>query len=106
MEPAGATVTFVCALAILSLAPSASRAWRRGQRYAGLAALSLVGAALALLAAWVAQVAGAAHSDTGRFFIGMSAGLGVGLALGSAILLLASRRSAPPPLLPGEGAVG
>ena len=94
MEPAGVVAVIACAVALLALAPAVSRAWRRRQMYAGLAALSLAIAALALLAAVAAQLTGAARIDTGRFLIGMSAGLAVGLTAGCAILLRVS-----PPLL-------
>ena len=101
MEPAGAAASIVCAIAIIALAPAVNRAWRRRRRYAGLSALSLAVAAFALLAAFTAQLAGASRFDTGRFLIGMSAGLAVGLTSGCAILLLAARRSAPPSSLQG-----
>ncbi len=104
MEPAGVVATIICAVAVVALAPAVIRAWRRRQLYGGLSALSLLIAALALLVAWGAQLSGAGSLDTGRFMIGMSAGLAIGLTIGSGLLLLASRRSSPPPLLPGEGA--
>jgi hypothetical protein len=91
----GMVVTGVCALALGALIWPVRSAWRHGRRYAGLAALSLPVAGLALLAAIMAQGAGASHSATGRFLIGMGVGLAVGLAVGCAILLFAARRQAP-----------
>ncbi len=97
MDPFGAVAATACAVALVALAPPVFRAWRRRQPYAGLSALSLLVAAPALLAAWVAQLAGAGSLDTGKFMIGMSAGLAVGLTLGSGILLLAARRASLTP---------
>lgn len=96
MEPAGVVAVIACALALAALAPTVLRAWRQRQRYAGLAALCLVIAAPALLAAIIAQLAGYGSPATGRFLIGMSSGLAVGLTLGSAILLMLARRAAGP----------
>lgn len=93
MEPAGAIAAIACALAIVALTPAVSRAWRRDAPYARLGAFSLGAAALALLAALIAQIAGAPRFDTGRFLIGMSAGLAIGLTTGCVILLVAARRA-------------
>lgn len=88
METPGVVVTGICALAQIGLAWPVARAWRRGRRYAGLAALALLTAGLALLAAVIAQLSGASHDATGRFLIGMSVGLAVGLTLSAVVLLL------------------
>ncbi|HEU0025697.1 MAG TPA: hypothetical protein VFQ25_01155 [Ktedonobacterales bacterium] len=89
MEPAGAAASIACAVAIVALAPVVVRAWRRGDPRADVCALSLAVAAVALLGAFIAQIAGASRFDTGRFLIGMSAGVAVGLTLGCAVLLIA-----------------
>ena len=92
MEAAGVVVSALCALAIVGMAPLVARAERRHAKHARLCSASLIVATLALVAALVATTLGAGRFDTGRFLLGMGAGIAVGLALSCAVLLLLDRR--------------
>jgi hypothetical protein len=96
MDQAGAAIAIICAVAIVALSPFVARGRRRGAPYADLGALGLVVAALMLLGAFIAQLAGAAGLDTGKFLIGMGVGVAVGLTLGCVVLLVVYRRVVAP----------
>ncbi len=83
-----AVITGVCALALGGLAAMTAWAMRRGSRRAPLAAGGLITSGLALGGALLALALGAWRSDTGRFLVGMSAGVAIGLPLGCALILL------------------
>lgn len=84
----------LAALALGALGVMVERAWRRGAARARLYAGALILGALTLGAALLALALGAAQAATGRFLIGMGAGVALGLALGCAIIRLADRRAA------------
>ena len=85
------TITAVCGLALLGLAPALRRAWRRGKRLARLCAACAVCAAALLAAILLALALGADRWDTGRFLMGLGVGVAVGLTFGCIALLAASQ---------------
>lgn len=93
IDPIAIAFIVVSGLALVVMAGVVARASRRGSSRASLCALGLVVGAVTLGAALLALALGAARYDTGRFLVGMSVGVALGLSLGSAIILLASRRA-------------
>lgn len=89
-----AIIAVVCALAIGGLAFGVAWARRHSARRRRLCELALVVALVALGTASLALALGAGQFATGRFVIGMCAGVAVGLPLGCAIILLMDRRTA------------
>ena len=85
------TITTLCALALLGLAPALRRAWLRAARHAWLCAACAVCSAALLAPSSLALALRADRSDTGRFLMGIGVGIAVGLALGCVALLTADR---------------
>jgi len=98
MEDLGAVavgiIAVVCALAIGGLAIGVVWARRHDARRQRLCGLALAVALVALGAALLAMALGASQFATGRFLIGMSVGVAVGLSLGCAIILTTDQRAA------------
>lgn len=84
------TITAICGLALLGLAPALRRAWRCGERFARLSVACAVCAAALLAPSTLALALGADRWDTGRFLMGLGVGVAVGLTLGCITLLAAS----------------
>lgn len=82
------TITTICGLALLRLAPAVRRAWRRGLRLAWLSVACAVCAAVLLPPTTLALALGADRWDTGRFLMGLGVGVAVGLTLGCGALLM------------------
>ena len=93
MEPLDIALTVVSAMALGAQVFVVVRV-RRGSPRARLCALGLAVGALTLLGALLALALGATQYDTGRFLVGMSVGVTLGMALGCAIILVADRRAA------------
>ena len=87
-------IAVVCAAALGGLAVGVAWARRHGARHQRLCALALAVSLVALVVALLALALGAYQIDTGRFLIGMSVGVAVGLPLGCAIILTMDRRAA------------
>lgn len=89
-----AVIASVCALALSGLAAMTVWAVRTGSPRRPLVVGGLITSALALGGALVALALGVWSFDTGRFLVGMSAGVAVGLPLGCALILLDDWRRA------------
>ena len=94
IDPIAIALIVVSGLALAVMAGVVARAARRGAPHARLCALGLAVGGVALGGALLALALGAARYDTGRFLVGMSVGVTLGLSLGSAIILAANRRAA------------
>ena len=93
IDPIAIALIVVSGLALAVMAGAVARAARRGAPHARLCALGLAVGGLTVGAALLALALGAARYDTGRFLVGMSVGVTLGLSLGCAIILLADRRA-------------
>lgn len=91
MQTLDITLAVASALALGGMAFVAPRVWRRGSPRARLCGWALVVGALFVVGALLALALGASRYDTGRFLVGMSVGVALGLPLGCAIILLADR---------------